>query len=209
MPIVFQQKKVDGSQMAVWRIDESETGLIDSIPFKEELTATLTRITCSSRRLEWLASRLLLYQMAQCHPLVEYSKTGQPFVAGFEHNISISHTRGFAAVCISPRPTAGIDIEYPSDRISRLESRFVNAREAAFIPAGQASVYHGLIWCAKEALYKTAGIPGLIFKDDMLVSPFEAHKEGLISAKLFSNTEVKEYQLLYKVEPDYYLVWHY
>lgn len=195
--------------MAVWRIDETEDQLAGSLPVVEELGVTLTRISCASRRLEWLASRLLLYQMAQCHPVVEYSKTGQPFVRGFEHNISISHTRGFAALCISPRPTAGIDIEYPSDRISRLESRFVNAREAAFIPAAQASVYHGLIWCAKETLYKTAGIPGLIFKDDLLVNPFKAHNEGQFSAKLFSNTEVKEYQLLYKVEPDYYLVWHY
>ena len=122
---------------------------------------------------------------------------------------SISHTRGFAAVCISSRVSAGIDIEYPSERISRLETRFVNPQEASFIPADNQAVYHGLIWCAKETLYKMAATPGLIFKDDMLISPFKAENKGAMATKLFLNTEVKEYQLLYKVQPDYYLVWHY
>lgn len=209
MPIIFHQKRGEGSQVAVWRIDETEARLIKMLPLKEEMEAQLNRFSCASRRLEWLASRVLLSQLAQCHPVVEYTKTGQPFVRGSEHNISISHTRGFAAVCISSRVSAGIDIEYPSERISRLETRFVNPQEASFIPSDNQAVYHGLIWCAKETLYKMAATPGLIFKDDMLISPFKAENKGAMATKLFLNTEVKYYQLLYKVEPDYYLVWHY
>lgn len=209
MPIVFHQKKEDGSQVAVWHIEESESQLASMIPLTGELEVQLNGFSCTNRRLEWLASRVLISLLAQCQPNVEYSHTGQPFIRGLGHRISISHTRGFAAVCLSTRALAGIDIEYPSPRISRLENRFVNPLENAFIPDTEKRVYHGLIWCAKETLYKMAATPGLIFKEDLLVKPFAANQQGHIPAIFFLNKEVKEFQLLYKVVPEYYLVWHY
>jgi 4'-phosphopantetheinyl transferase len=208
MPFEYQHHNAHGCRMAVWRITESEEELIDLTPFTLEMAQQLDQFTCPSRRLEWLASRVLLYQLAGWIPLVEYTKTGQPFVQQSEQNISISHTRGFAAVCISPSLAAGIDIEYPSNRISRIASRFIHPREAEFIPADNPDVYHALIWCAKETVFKMAGISGIIFKEDILVLPFGAKTEGWLEVKLFSENQVKEIHLLYKVTTDYYLVWH-
>lgn len=209
MPVELQLKKNNGGLMAVWRINEPEEELAEMIPFNSEMKSQLNRFTCPSRRLEWLASRALIYQLTGCVPLVEYTKIGQPFVQQSDQNISISHTRGFAAVSISPSVEAGIDIEYPSKRISHISSRFINPAEEAFLPDDNTAAYHALIWCAKETLFKMAAQPGLIFKNDILVSPFVAGKEGTFSAKLFLKNNVKEFQLLYKLTTDYYLVWHF
>lgn len=209
MPVVFQQNKSDGGLVAVWKIVEPEEELAGLIPFNSGMELQFKQFSCPLRRIEWLASRALLYQMAGFVPLVEYTKTGQPFVRQSEQNISISHTRGFAAVTISPTATAGIDIEYPSERISRLASRFIHPNEEMFITESNSAIYHALIWCAKETLFKMASMPGIVFKEDIVVSSFLAGSEGTFVTKLFRKNEVKAFQLLYKVTTDYYLVWHY
>lgn len=209
MPVEFSYRKDDGGRVAVWRILETENQLATLLPDDSELDAQLKQFNCQTRRLEWLASRVLLYQMTGCVPKVEYTKTGQPFVPESGQNISISHTKGFAAICIAPLNNAGVDIEYPSERISRLAARFIHSQEALYIPHEKEALYHALIWCAKETLFKMAANSGIIFKDDLKVKPFTASSEGIMEATLSLKNEVKTYQLLYKVECDYYLVWHY
>ncbi len=209
MAVEFNYRKDDGGRIAVWRILETEDQLATLLPDDSELAAQLKQFNCQTRRLEWLASRALLYQMTGCVPKVEYTKTGQPYVRESGQNISISHTKGFAAICIAPLNEAGIDIEYPSERISRLATRFIHPHEAIYIPHEKKALYHALIWCAKETLFKMAANNGIIFKDDLKVNPFTASSQGIMEATLSLKNEVKTYQLLYKVETDYFLVWHY
>jgi phosphopantetheinyl transferase len=209
MPVDYQRNLANGGLMAVWRITEPEEDLAAMIMLNSDMELQLNRFTCPKRRLEWLASRALIYNTTGCIPLVEYNKNGQPFVRQTEQNISISHTKGFAAVAISPKVTTGIDIEYPSERISRLSPRFVSDLENSFIPLENPSIYHALIWCAKETVYKMAAQPGIGFIDDIIVLPFTAEYEGLFNVKYFVKEEEKNVQLLYKVTTDYYLVWHY
>jgi 4'-phosphopantetheinyl transferase len=63
--------------------------------------------------LEWLASRLLIQHLLGCQPSIIYSATGQPSIENHCTYLSISHTKGFAAVVTSPVKPTGIDIEYP------------------------------------------------------------------------------------------------
>ena len=209
MPVDYHNKKGDGGLIAVWRITETEKDLSEKLMLNSDIELQLTRLTCPKRRLEWLASRVLLYETTGCIPHVEYNKNGQPFVKQSEQLISISHTKGFAAVSISPIVTTGVDIEYPSERISRLSPRFVSGTESLFIPTETSSIYHALIWCAKETVFKMAAQPGLSFIDDIVVLPFNAEKEGAFCVKYFIKGDKKEVQLLYKLTTDYYLVWHY
>lgn len=209
MPVDYQHINGKGGMVAVWKIEESEDQLTAMLPVNFETKLQLRKFSCKSRRLEWLASRVLLYQITQCIPFVEYNQLGQPFVREINQVISISHTLGYAAVCISSEESAGVDIEYPSERISRLSSRFVNTNEVSFISEVDKSIFHALIWCAKETIYKIAGLPGTNFKRDIEILPFIPKKEGVFFSKLYLNNEERVYQLLYKAETDYYLVWHY
>ena len=105
---------------------------------------------------------MLLKELLGEEARVDYHSTGAPFLACVPLYISISHTKDYVAVILDKRPT-GIDIEYRSDRILKIRSRFMNPEEEAGIDL-EHEVEHLLIhWCAKETLFKSnrAGRSGL------------------------------------------------
>lgn len=208
MPIVFE-KAQNNNRLAVWHITENEAKLTsrlnDNTP---DLTKQLQQITHPSKRLEWLASRILLKQLGKCVPLVRYDDNGKPYLASHSIRFSITHTNNFAAVIVSERETTGIDIEYPSTRISKLADRFVHPDEKAFIPHQKEALYHALLWCAKETIYKTVNNPGLEFKTKIRVKPFEADHEGSFEAAVLTEPGWNKYHLNYLVTKHYYLVWN-
>ena len=120
---------------------------------------------------ERFASRVLLKELLGEEVRVDYHSTGAPFLACVPLYISISHTKDYVAVILDERPT-GIDIEYRSDRILKIRSRFMNPEEEAGIDPGH-EVEHLLIhWCAKETLFKIIGQEGVDFQKHLHVNPF-------------------------------------
>jgi phosphopantetheinyl transferase (holo-ACP synthase) len=71
-------------------------------------------------------------------------------------HISVSHTRGYAALLLSDDCRVGVDIEYRSDRVERIASRFIRPDERA-----ETTDEKLLLWSAKEAVYK-------LFSEDRL-----------------------------------------
>lgn len=86
--------------------------------------------------------------------LIAYHPNGAPYLSGSSLHISISHTKGYAAVLLQDHPAAGIDIEYRSERVSRIRSRFMNPEEEAGIDKEYETEHLLLHWCAKETLLK-------------------------------------------------------
>jgi phosphopantetheinyl transferase len=208
MPIVFE-KTQNNSQLAVWQITENEAELTDQLSCNNpHLTKQLEQITHPSKRLEWLASRILLKQLVKCVPLVCYNDHGKPYMENQNVHFSITHTNNFAAVVISEKKRTGIDIEYPSTRISRLADRFIHPDEKAFIPKQKEALYHALLWCAKETIFKTVDYPGLEFKTKIRVEPFKADQEGSFEAVVLTDHGRNKYHLNYLVTSHYYLVWN-
>ena len=76
------------------------------------------------------------------------------------YHISISHTLGYVAVILSRDYEVGVDIEYVSDRVNRISSRFLRDDEVF------ADTTDKLIaWCAKETMYKLFSSEYLALKD--------------------------------------------
>ncbi|TCO10473.1 4'-phosphopantetheinyl transferase family protein [Natronoflexus pectinivorans] len=208
MPVVFETNKENKSFLSVWKIKETEKQLAELLSFTELMRNQLKLISNSEKRLEWLASRLLIQRLSGLPPCVSHTSSGKPNLNKSDLNVTISHTKGFAAVLISSQ-ACGVDMEYPSSRISKLSERFVNPTEEKYISGRDEPTYHAVIWCAKETLYKTAGIQGIIFKDQMVIDPFLPEKSGTLSGRiLFEDSPVQEYDLSYKITDEYYLVWH-
>ena len=75
------------------------------------------------------------------------NEDGKPMVEGY--HISITHTIGYVAVILSRNYEVGIDIEYFSNRVNRIASRFLRCDEIFTNTLDTLTA-----WCAKETIYK-------------------------------------------------------
>ena len=114
----------------VWKMEESSDELLGMLEHKADYSSFLERVSAEKRRQERFASRMLLKELLGEEARVDYHSTGAPFLACVPLYISISHTKDYVAVILDKRPT-GIDIEYRSDRILKIRSRFMNPEEEA------------------------------------------------------------------------------
>lgn len=93
--------------------------------------------------------------------VLAHDKQGKPLMEGLR--VSISHTvfktGGYAAIMLSRRHDVGIDIEYKSERIMKIASRFLRADEQ---PSNVCE--HLVYWCAKEAVYKLYSADDLTYQ---------------------------------------------
>ena len=102
--------------------------------------------------------RRVLTEMLGYQPLVGHNEDGKPIIEGY--HVSISHTLGYVAVILSREYEVGIDIEYISDRVSCISSRFLRVDEEF------TNITDKLIaWCAKETMYKLFSSEHLALKD--------------------------------------------
>ncbi|MDR2929105.1 MAG: 4'-phosphopantetheinyl transferase superfamily protein [Cytophagaceae bacterium] len=207
MPVIFSRKTDSGGVAAVWKIDETEEQLLQMFPCTKQMLLNVQSFRYAPRRLEWMASRALIYKLTQHIPHVIYNENGQPFVAQLNKSISITHTKGFAAIAISQNDIAGIDIEIPQQRILRIAERFLHPDEKLFIPPDKELEYDTLIWCAKEVLYKMIRRQDAVFNADLKVSPFALCHEGILNTEELG-VRATHYQLNYITDSDYTLVWH-
>ena len=176
----------NGGGAAIWQIAESEEellALLASLQTEKAFAAVkagLAELHNPSRRREWLAVRMLVAQCLGNAHIISYESSGRPFLADGSWQISISHTKEYAALAWLPDGTVGIDIERRTDRVMRVVRKFINAEEQAALDASHFSSPDGelLLWTAKEALYKAVGIRELDCMEALTVhipSPEEQH----------------------------------
>ena len=92
---------------------------------------------------------------------------GAPLLAGSDLNISISHSRNFAAVAVSVRGRIGIDIEEPRlEQLRRVIGKFLAPEE---MPLWGDRLLAA--WTCKEAVFKAAGVPGIGLGSIILIEP--------------------------------------
>ncbi|MDO4789975.1 MAG: 4'-phosphopantetheinyl transferase superfamily protein [Porphyromonas sp.] len=125
------------------------------------------------------AQRLLRHAIPELKEPYTHSASGKPLVTEMpECNISVSHSLHHVAVAVSfARPAPGIDIEDRAERAEKVLQKFAHEQEYSFIEEGKISA--GLLWSAKEAIYKYLNHKGLIeFKTAIRLREV-CHKEPL------------------------------
>ncbi len=186
MPLLYQKAIAPDALLGVWEMKEAEQELLLLHPFLHRHIAHLdTTFRHAVRRQEFLSVRALLSLLIHDDTIdISYTANRQPLLSDGRH-ISISHTRGYAAVLVSTAHHVGIDIERKGRNIRRVTSHFLRHDE-------QADTDDDLLlhWCAKEAVYK-------LFPDDHLttseikVCPPSADEETLwYAANLKRNVSV-------------------
>ena len=167
----------------------------------------LQQIKTEKRRQEWLASRVLLKELAGEELLIAYHDDGAPYLPDSSLSLSISHTNGYAAVLLQEQGAVGIDIEYRSDRVLKIRSRFMSPEENASVGPDYETEHLLVHWCAKEALFKMIRQQDVDFIEHLHVEPFTYTGSGELWAFETRTPERKSYVLSYKVFPEFVLVY--
>ena len=155
MPIYKSFVINDSTTVKVWRIQESESELMNSIFISERSRERLDMMKSEIRRKGFLAVRKLLSYFEYSDEDLVYNIDGKPLLSDGKF-ISISHSFDYAVVVISDC-SVGVDIEKLRSKISKLSSKFINS-EAIFINSNFSTEIERLtaIWTTK-ALYKFYG----------------------------------------------------
>lgn len=190
--------------LSVWRIEESIDELLSYLPLKLRETyksETERRFSHSSRILEWLAVRVLFHKTEGEEKRIAYNPDGSPYVVTNQGEerlfISISHTRGFAAIAISRTQKIGIDIEALGTRIEKIVHRFSFETEK---PIDCRSVdewrkYYTVVWSAKESVFKSCGKSATDVVTNITLTPFHLETKGQVIATAPCAEKVVTYQL--------------
>lgn len=199
----------EGGGIAIWRITESSDELYAMLA-THRYDAQLFEKKNEGRRVEWLAVRLLIKELFGDACEVAYHPTGRPYLEGCDVHISISHTKGFAAVAYHRVFPIGTDIEYISSRVERIAHRFTSQEESSYIDVNDEhdrQLYHLINWSAKETLYKLYDSPAMAeFKEVFHIAsyPLSAFDTLCTSVVNESRDNVLVY---YRVFPDFVCTW--
>ena len=176
MAVVNIREVYPGVSLGLWQMDESPEQLFDLYPHLLPYRSSLDdKYKNDGRKLEFLAIRALMYEMLRVNGASKgllshagdftHNGQGKPLFRGY--HVSISHTKGYAALILSKKSEVAVDIEYMSDRVERIASKFLRKDERAD------SLDDKLVHCcAKETVFKLFSEENLLF-EDMRVKPFD------------------------------------
>lgn len=152
MPIAFSEKISPVAALAIWKIKETESELLEQINLSLQDKTAILSLRLEKRRLERIACRRALAFLLNTNTInITYGKSGEPFSP--PHHISFSHSGHFAAAAISTSGRIGVDIEKITPKILKLHHKFISEKENTRFNLSDPTEIT-FIWCAKEAIYK-------------------------------------------------------
>ncbi len=183
MPLIF-----NSNSLFVWCIDESEEQLLIDARLCDAQLLQLEKLTNPQHRLQWLAARNIAALYLQ--NAIYYKPNGAPMLSNSPLNISISHTANYVALYAASHQ-CGVDIELVGRCAARIERKFASADEVEIARNIFPKNPHLLIWCAKETLYKAAGIEGAEFRKDLKITGVNVDEIGgkTLSATAFNQNK--------------------
>jgi 4'-phosphopantetheinyl transferase len=178
---------LDESHLDLWMINtrEKAADFLWNIELPGRLAERLSIIQSDSRKKEILATYYLVKEYLGAPTEVFYHSDGAPYLLERELKLSITHSLGQVAILFSREKEIGMDLEYCSDRILKLSSRFLSAGEMEAIPEGERLRYLTILWTMKESVVKLYRNRQLDFKTQILIDPFELREKGTSTARVF------------------------
>ena len=173
----------DGVDVWVWKITETADELSLLVP---EGLACYARgkFASEKRRAEWLAVRAIMAQLFGDSAHIVYDDAGKPSIEGVTGYISVSHTKGYAAVAFSRECEVGVDVELLSRDVLPVAARFMHVESLDLFPPVKRNRVALVNWCAKEALFKITGDLGGNFKDNISVGELGSGERGRVTLTL-------------------------
>lgn len=195
--------------VGIWKMEETTEEMWSLLQHQAWYQLEFSRLKAEQRQKEWLATRLLLKEMLGHEAIIHHHPNGAPFLSETEQKqISISHTKDFVAIMLTDvTHIAGIDIEYRSERVRKVRSRFLNAEEERFIDPAHDTEHLFICWCAKETLYKIINRQEVDFCRHLHIQPFSYAEQGTLITFDTCSESPKHVVLQYRVEKDFIITW--
>ena len=188
MPIFFQQQINDSTRLGIWKIEETEEFFKANVPQHRD-------VTHPHKRLQHLAGRFLLQYLFPDFPyeLIQIADTRKPFLPDEQYHFSISHCGDFAAAIVSKDSRVGVDIEIPTEKISKIMYKFLSAKEHELFhliqPDNDRIPFSTLLWSAKESVFKWYGDGGVDFRKEIQLK--KQHEGNETIESFFSKNNIE------------------
>lgn len=183
----------DNCLYGLWHIEESAETLASMLPHAIDCP-----LKAAGRRQEFYAVRALLCQLGFDPRRLAHHPSGRPFLEDSDWHLSLSHCREYAAVVLSrERRHIGVDVEAVSERIRKVERKFLQPGESHSLNALAADKSARIqlltaCWTGKEALYKALCDEVNGYLQDLSITPPASGAEfpatGRYGDKTFSLT---------------------
>jgi len=158
--------------LVVVPLEEDSESLLSRLSFKDKYLPIIEKMT-ENRKREWLAIRVLIKELLGEEKEICYSSLGKPYLSDNSFHISISHTKGYAALILNKENEVAIDIERITAKVENIRKRFVNEEEESALSKSNEKVHLLLYWSAKESLFKWLSVENVDFKTHLHIQPFE------------------------------------
>ena len=202
--LYLKEHITSSTYLAIWKMEESKEELLPLLSHHEWIDHTYS-IKSEVRVREILTARILIKELTGDEKEVCYNNSGKPSFADNSYHISISHTKGYVAVAINKDKHIGLDIEYISEKVKRVQSRFIS--ETEYIDKDNELTHLLLHWSAKEAMFKFIDVEGVNFLSNLFVWKFMPQKDsGTFQASETRTQKTYKFDAHYKIDKDFVLV---
>ena len=184
MPLLSSTLESNHAAVAIWQLQAHEDLAALASGHGLDLEA-VEEIRHPQRQRESTAGRLALYEAGKALGLsltqLHKDEFGKPHISNEGYAVSITHSADYAAALVT-RQQCGIDVEPIRPKLNRVCSKFLS--EAELSHAADDTEHLCVYWTCKEAVYKYYGKRQLIFKEDIIIAPFELSDDFLLTATL-------------------------
>lgn len=204
MPLLKTWTEENG-RWGIWQVTETMEELCTCLS-DDVVRQELEGLKASSRKLEYLAVRVLLKTMLGKEVRIGHEPSGMPFLTGGEYHVSISHTKGYVAVGLHESAQPGIDIEAYGERVRKVESRFIREDEMSERARMESreELYQLLLhWSAKETMYKVLDMAEVDFLQHLKVCPFKLSSSGTFTGESYRKTDKVRFLIHYLIHPEF------
>lgn len=159
MPLTDKITMPDGSSIYIWHIEETEKELrakyisLKGLEPDAEIAADDYKV--SRKRMQWLAARILSYEVIPGFQGIYYDQFGAPHLEEDDRCISYSHSYDKVALIMHDDHEVGIDIQKRSEKLKRIAPKFLNDEEQErYAKSGEDLDYLHKLWSIKECIFK-------------------------------------------------------
>ena len=208
MPATEIRQLNEHTFIGFWPITESIAEL-QTLLKSQRPTKDLPAYKSEVRQKEWLASRILTYQLLEKFTFEKFvlcsNENGKPFFPETSLHISISQSAELVAVLISDIFEVGIDIEKIKPKALKLAFKFLSEQELTYVQNDETKAC--LYWSAKETLFKMYSRKQLHFIENLNLGPVSEAKSGTFTGRVVTSNFDRNYTVHFEIGADFILTY--